>query len=172
MFMQDKTRAQPLNLRFALAQNELITYKPSAHHDVLIAGAYGKIVDEEAVFNVIPNGALSGLMIAVHPPSKAYYKVNELGLIWFLAWFEPNQILGQLMALWVAKERRQSKIGLAAVIEVLGRGLNDYGEIVAVTSNEVIVDGAQELGYDVIGKIDATRDRDARWILHLTRKVG
>lgn len=161
--------AQPSNplASLGISPNTLVAYKHSANHDMLISSAYWKMISEGVIFSVIPDGSLSGLFIALHPPTHAYFEVDAKGQVWFLAWFEPNQLLGRLMALWVAREYRQSKVGMRAVIEVIEKGLIEYGEILAVTANHNVIEGIPRLGYDIVGKVRATSRRAEKWILHI-----
>jgi hypothetical protein len=146
---------------------ELVKYTPSAAHDILMCGAYAKMVNEGIIYNILPAGSLSSLFVAIQPPTDAFFKTDATSQIWFLGWFELNQILGRLCAVWVAKEHRQSKEALAAVMELLAKGVELYGEVSAITAQKKVVDGALTLGYNLVGKIQ--RMVGERWILYLRK---
>ncbi len=148
----------------------LIKYDQSPAHDIMLAGAYKEMVDTGDIFNVIPQGSISALLFSLAPPSEAYFKCSDDGRIWFLGWFEQNYILGRLLAIWGAPEKRQTKEGFAAVLELINRGLDDYGEILAVTTQPKVVESSIRLGYTVVGKLEGMLNRDDRWILHVQRR--
>ena len=51
--------------------NGLTLYEQTPEHDALIAASYFRMVDEGSALNVIPDGTLSSLMVAIRTPLRS-----------------------------------------------------------------------------------------------------
>src|SRR5574342_1003185 len=101
---QDSAMQQPNLDSFKPKQGDLVKYEPLPHYDFLVVGAYTKMLEEGSLLTVIPRGSLSSLFLAIQPPSDVYFKVDSRGQIWFLGWYEHNQVMGPMLALWISEE--------------------------------------------------------------------
>src|SRR5689334_10422908 len=96
----------------------------------------------------------SDLLDMMKPPKVLLYALDADGDIWFAMWGD-QLMSGVFLGAWLAKERRQSRSGLEALLLGWEYFLTHVPVVLGVTKQERLLKEHAKLGYTVLGKVPA-----------------
>lgn len=148
----------------------MFKYEPNRDADLAVANLWTKMERDGDLPGLFcrSHQTLSGLLRIFHEPNGVLMEADEAHGVWFAMWFE--QLMGTVfVGLWVAREMRQTRRALHAILDGYGNALAIYPALMGVTKQERLLAPHVRLGYSVVAKVPGLWDGEPAWLVMLTR---